>query len=252
MIDSPFSMRGRVTIVTGASSGIGAGAALALAEAGSDVVLVGRSAERLAATAAAVRECGVRTVSVEVDLVASEAPLRITETALAAFGRLDGLVHSAGVFIPAPVADITTDMLERHWQTNVVAPFRLTQAALPNLDPGSSIVFVSSISGHLGSPDCVAYCASKGAVELLVKSLAVELGPRGIRVNAVAPSDIRTPMNDHLFASPAYEEGILAVTPIKRVGMIADVAPAIVYLMSAASNYVNGTSLLIDGGCAAQ
>ncbi len=252
MTDRLFSMEGRATIVTGASSGIGAGAALALAGAGSDLVLVGRSAERLAATEAAAQALGVRAVSVGVDLLAANAPELILAGALSALGRADGIVHSAGVFTPAPFEDITAQMLDSHWQVNVVSPLRLTQAVLPHLAPGSAITFVSSISGHLGSPECVAYCASKGAVELLVKSLAVELGPRGIRVNAVAPSDIRTPMNDHLFASPSYEEGILAVTPIKRVGVVADVAPAIVYLMSSASSYVNGTSLLVDGGCAAQ
>jgi glucose 1-dehydrogenase len=247
-----FSLAGRVTIVTGASSGIGAGTALALAEQGSDLVLVGRSAERLAATAEAAQAYGVRVATVAVDLLADDAPRQIVDAALAAFGRIDGIVNSAGVFTPAPVEAITPKMLDDHWQTNVVAPFRLTQAAIPHLGRGSAVVFVSSISGHLGSPECVAYCASKGAVEMLVKSMAVELGPRGIRVNAVSPSDIKTPMNTHLFADPAYEQGILAVTPLKRVGAVADVAPAIAFLLSPSSSYVSGSSLLVDGGCAAQ
>lgn len=248
----PFDLHGTVSVVTGASSGIGADTARALGAAGSSVLLVGRSSQRLAEAAQAVTATGAEADVVAADICADEGPRAVVDAALDRFGRIDVLVHSAGVFLPAPFPEVTPDDFELQWRTNVLAPYRLTQAALPHLSSGSSVVFVSSVSGQFGSPECTAYCATKGAVELLVKSLATELGPRGIRVNAVAPSDVRTPMNDHLFADPAYEQGILAVTPAGRVGAVSDVSPAVVYLASPAAAYVHGVSLPVDGGFAAQ
>jgi len=134
----------------------------------------------------------------------------------------------------------------------VRAPLLLTQAALPHLDAGASVVFVSSIAGHVGFQDSTAYCATKGALELATRALALELSPRGIRVNAVAPGNIKTPMNEELRNTTDYEGVCNAATPAGRFGEADEIAAAIVFLASDASSYVHGASLLVDGGWTAR
>ncbi|TYB46318.1 SDR family NAD(P)-dependent oxidoreductase [Actinomadura chibensis] len=248
---SPFDLSGKTAVVTGASSGIGSEIARGLAAAGAAVVLVGRSEERLAGTAEALAATGARITVVAVDLREDDAPQAVVDAVLAGFGGVDVLVHSAGVYTQASLADTTDAILDDQWAINVRAPFRLTRAVRPHLRPGASVVFVSSMSGHVGSPGDAAYCASKGAVELLVKALATELAPAGIRVNAVAPGNVHTPMNRELI-TPEVEREIVATTPAGRVGEVGDISPAVVYLASDASAYVVGASLLVDGGFVAQ
>jgi NAD(P)-dependent dehydrogenase (short-subunit alcohol dehydrogenase family) len=240
-----FRLDGKVAIVTGASSGIGAAIAEAMAQAGANVVLVGRDAERLAGVA---QLCGERSATITADVTADDAPARIAEGALAAFGRIDSIVHSAGIFEPKPFPESSVESLDDQWRVNVRAPYAITQAALPHLGPGSSVIFISSIAGHIGFPNSAAYCATKGAVEGLVKSLAVELAPRDIRVNALAPGNIHSPMNAEYFRSPEYERAMIERTPAGRVGVVEDIAPVVVFLASEAARYVYGASLLVDGG----
>jgi NAD(P)-dependent dehydrogenase (short-subunit alcohol dehydrogenase family) len=112
-------------------------------------------------------------------------------------------------------------------------------------------LFISSVGGHVGFSGCAAYGASKGALEMLVRCLALEEAPNGVRVNALAPGNVRTPMNSHLFVDPAYEQREIAITPLARIGEVDDIAPAAAFLVSDASSYITGVSLLIDGGIAA-
>ncbi|GII97095.1 SDR family NAD(P)-dependent oxidoreductase [Sinosporangium siamense] len=248
---SPFDLQGKVAIVTGASSGIGAEAARGLGEAGCAVLLVGRSENRLAEVADAVKRTGAAAAYVSADVRDDEAPDRIVAAALAEFGRIDVLVHSAGIYAQASLEETTDELFDGQWVTNVRAPYRLTRAVRPHLTAGSSIIFVSSMSGHVGSPNDSAYCASKGAIELIVKALATELAPAGIRVNAIAPGNVHTPINKELI-TPEVEKEIVAMTPAGRVGLVRDISPAVVYLASDASAYVIGASLPIDGGFIAQ
>ena len=239
----------RTAIVTGASSGIGTAIAHAYAAEGANVVLVGRDADRLEACR---QPCGDASLSVAVDLTAEGAGNEIVERTVERFGTVDVIVHSAGRFEPLPFADSSLESFDRQMNLNVRAPFALTQAALPHLHDGGVVIFISSIAGHAAFPNSAAYCATKGAIELMTRALAVELAPVGIRVNALAPGNIRTPMNAHLLESAEYEASMVERTPYGRVGVVDDIAPVAVFMASDAARYVHGASLLVDGGWAAQ
>jgi NAD(P)-dependent dehydrogenase (short-subunit alcohol dehydrogenase family) len=241
-------LEGRVAIVTGASSGIGAAIAQAMSEAGARVVLTGRDEERLSAAAAGLREHKL----VAADLADDDTPARLVAETLDAFGALNVVVHSAGIFWPKPFAEAPLADFDAQFRVNVRAPYALTQAALPHLKPDGAVIFVSSIAGHVGFPSSTAYCGTKGAIELMTKSLAMELAPVGVRVNAIAPGNIHTPMNDTLFESPEYERVMIERTPFGRVGVVEDIAPVAVFLASDAARYIHGESILVDGGWAAQ
>ncbi|ORA60554.1 SDR family NAD(P)-dependent oxidoreductase [Mycobacteroides franklinii] len=236
-------LRDKVAVVTGASSGIGAQIARELAGAGASVFLVGRDEIRLTAVTSGIESADGRAAHMSIDVTDADAP-----GAIGCFGGVDILVHAAGVFLPMPFLETTDLDLDMQWNVNVRAPFRLTRAAAPHLGAGSSVIFVSSICGHVGFPNSAAYCATKGAVELLVKSLTAEFGPLGIRVNAVAPGNVRTSINADLLADKDYEQQMLDSTPAGRVGEVEDIAPAVVFLASPAASYIHGASLLIDGG----
>jgi NAD(P)-dependent dehydrogenase (short-subunit alcohol dehydrogenase family) len=240
---------GKVAIVTGASSGIGAAIAQAMSEAGARVVLTGRDEARLRSAA---DRCRGESVTVAADLVDDDTPRRIVDGTIGAFGRVDTLVHSAGIFWPRPLEEAPLEDFDLQWRVNVRAPYALTKAALPHLERDSSVTFVSSIAGQVAFPNSAAYCATKGAIEQLTKALAVELSPRGIRVNAIAPGNIRTPMNEELLKDPDWERMYLEGTPYGRIGVVEDVAPLAVFLASDAARYVHGESILVDGGWAAR
>lgn len=248
-----WQLDGEPVIVTGASSGIGAATAKALGSVGASVVLVGRDSARLAQSAAAVEQEGGKAHVVEAELTDISAAEGVVDAALAAFGSLHGIVHSASVFDPRPLADTTLESFQEQWLANVAAPLFMTKAAVPHLKPGSAVVLVASTTASVGFPGCTAYTATKGGVISLGRALAVELAPAGIRVNTVVPGYVRTPMlQPHLDANEGYEDWIVANTPQGRIAGPEELATNIVYMLSALSEYVHGATLVVDGGWVAR
>lgn len=246
-------LAGRVAVVTGATSGIGRAAAAGLAAEGASVVVAGRSAERGAAVVDDIRAAGGDARFVQTDVGRVADCERLVATAIEQLGRVDVLVNSAGVFPIAPVADVTEELFDSTFDVNVKGAYFCGRAALVHMaERGSgAVVNVSSVAGTLGFAGVSLYCASKGAIHTLTKSWAVEFAPRGVRVNAIAPGNVETPMNDHLMADPQYRAAMLAITPAGRNGVTADIVPAVVYLASDDSAYCNGAILTIDGGLSA-
>jgi NAD(P)-dependent dehydrogenase (short-subunit alcohol dehydrogenase family) len=225
-------LAGRTALVTGASRGIGRGCALALAEAGADVVAVSRGGP------------------VACDVTDSS---RLREL-IAGLKRLDVLVAAAGTNIPEPLPDVSDEHLDDLLALNVRAVFVTVQAAARRMVAagGGSIVLISSQMGHVGAPWRTVYCMTKHAVEGLTKAAAVELAPYGVRVNAVAPTFVETPMTAAFLAEPGFREEVESQIPLGRVGRVEDVTGAVVYLASDAAALVTGTSLRVDGGWTAR
>ena len=243
-----FRLDGRRALVAGASRGIGLGCAVALAEAGAEVVLAARGGEALAAAAAAMREAG---------LDARPAPLDVTDDAavralMAAQGPFDVLVNSAGMARHAPALDAEMADFDAVAAVNLRAAYLLAVEAARGMARGGSIVQISSQMGHVGGPDRSAYCATKHAVEGMTKAMAIEWGPRGIRVNTVCPTFIRTPLTEATFADPERRAWIEGKIALGRVGRVEDVMGAVVYLASDAAALVTGSALMVDGGWTAE
>lgn len=237
-------------LVTGASSGIGAAIAEAMAHAGADVAIVGRDSTRLQQTAEKVSGTDRRVLKIEADLTHPTAAREIISKALDGLGGLDVLVNAAGVYHPTPFQEGLTS-LDEHWAANLRAPYALAAAAAPNLRGGGSLLFIGSVGGVKGFSGSSSYGAIKAAVHGLVRSLAVEEGPNGLRVNAIVPGNVRTALNADLFVDPEYEAARIASTPLRRIGEVGDIAPAAVFLSSAAAAYITGALLVIDGGLTA-
>jgi NAD(P)-dependent dehydrogenase (short-subunit alcohol dehydrogenase family) len=245
-----FRLDGRVALVTGAGRGIGRACALALARAGADVVAVSRSATDLHALAGEVRALGRRATPVACD-VTDSARVRAL---VADLPQLDVLVAAAGTNFPQPLLEVSEERLDTLLDLNVRATFVVVQAAARSMvaGGGGSIVAISSQMGHVGAPRRSVYCATKHAVEGLVKAAAVELAPLGVRVNSVAPTFVETPMTAPFLADSDFRADVERRIPLGRVGHVDDVTGAVVYLASDAAALVTGTSLLVDGGWTAQ
>ena len=233
---------GQVALVTGAGRGLGRACALALSEAGARVIAVSRTANELANLAGEAP--GPVETWVE-DVVGDTLLARIE-----ALDRLDVLVNNAGTNRPQPFLEVTDEVLDGMLNLNVRAAFRVARsAARVMMKRGSgSIVNMSSQMGHVGSPRRTVYCMTKHGIEGLTKAMAVELGPHGIRVNAVSPTFIETPLTRPFLEDPDFAEFVMGMIPMKRLGTADEVAAAVLYLASPASGIVTGTSLRVDGG----
>ncbi len=242
-----FNLDGRTALVTGASRGIGAATARALDAAGARVALVARKSDELAKVALELRH---EPVVLAADLQEPAAPADVARRALDALDGVDILVNNAAV--AARLATVSTDMatIDRILAVNVRAPLLLVAALVPSMCERrrGSIINLSSGSALIGTPKRAAYAASKGAIDAATRSLAMELGPFGIRVNSVAPGVIDTAMWASNKKVPGVPQAIEALTPLRRWGQPEDVADVIVFLASDASRFVTGETISADGG----
>jgi NAD(P)-dependent dehydrogenase (short-subunit alcohol dehydrogenase family) len=250
------TLQNKTALVTGASRGIGRATALALSDAGAHVLVhYGRSAPEAESLVATIQAKGGRAEAISADLATPDGPALLANKVRAIVGdRLDILVLNAGVSKAAPIPDHTADDLDTLFATNVRGPFLLVQQLLPILGDGSNITVVSSIGARsvvgkptLETPSILAYASTKGALETLVKNWAAILGPRGIRVNAVAPGVIDTDMSNFT-KTESGRETALAMQALKRIGKPEDVADVVAFLASDAARWITGASIPVDGG----
>jgi NAD(P)-dependent dehydrogenase (short-subunit alcohol dehydrogenase family) len=246
---SPFSLTGRTALVTGASRGIGAATVRALDDAGARVALVARSRSDLVETA---RDLNNQPVVIAADLATDDAPFAVATQALAELGKVDVLVNNAGIGVRTDSTELDLATVDRIHQLNVRNLLLLTTELIPSMvDHGrGSVVNISSISSQRGTPRRSAYAASKGAVDALTRSLAMEFGPHGLRFNSVAPGVIHTAMWERNRAVPGVVDQIEQQTALRRWGTPEDVADVVVFLASDAARYVTAQTIEVDGGMA--
>jgi len=243
-----FRLDGKVAVVTGASSGLGVAVAQALVEAGADVALGARRADRLAETAKLVEAAGRRALAVPTDVSRPEDCQRLVARAVEAFGRVDILVNNAGVGTAVPASRETPEEFRSVLAINLEGCYWMAQAAGKVMRPGSSIINVSSVLGIVtaGLPQA-AYAASKAGLLGLTRDLAAQWTARkGIRVNAVAPGFFPTEMTEA--HPPGYVERFVGLIPAARPGEVVELAAVIVFLASDAASYITGVTLPVDGG----
>ena len=242
-----FRLDGRRALVAGASSGIGEACAVALAEMGAHVTLAARSAPKLGALADEMRAAGMQAATLPLDVT----DIAATEAAVATHGPFDILVNSAGLARHSPAFDTTADDYDAVTNLNVRGAYFLTRAVARGLSqagkPGS-LINISSQMAHVGGIDRAVYCATKHAVEGFTKSMAIEWGQAGIRVNTICPTFIRTPLAEQTFANPERRKWVEDKIKLGRIGEVTDIMGAVVFLASDAASLVTGSSLLIDGG----
>lgn len=242
-----FALTGKRALVTGATSGIGEGCAVALAEAGAHVTLVARTAEAVAKQAEAFRAQGWEASGLALDI----CDIAATEAAVAERGPFDILVNSAGLARHSPATETTYDDYDAVTDLNVKAAYFLTRAVAKGLiaagKPGS-LINISSQMGHVGGIDRAVYCATKHSLEGMTKAMSIEWAPHQIRVNTICPTFIRTPLGEQTLAIPERRAWIEEKIKLGRVGEVEDIMGATTFLASDAAALITGTHLIIDGG----
>ncbi len=242
-----FRLDGRLAVVTGASRGLGQGCALALAGAGADVALVGRSEADLDTVAKDIRALGRSAYVMAVDVT----KIDVFASRLAELPPIDVFVNNAGTNRPQRFLDVDPDTFDEVMDLNLRGAFFAAQAAariMAEQKHGGAIINMSSQAGHRALRDRSVYSASKFAIEGLTKAMAFELAEKNIRVNAVAPTFVETPMTKALLDTKEFRDYVESKIRLPRLGQIGDVAAAVVFLASPAASMITGVSLLVDGG----
>ena len=247
------SMRldGLVAAVTGAGRGLGRGCAIALAEAGADVVLVSRTSGELEQVASEIRSLSKRATPIVCDVTDAQQVAK----QIGGLERIEVLVNNAGMNIPQPFLEVSEANLDQVLTLNAKGAFLVAPAAARSMvanGTGGCIINMSSQMGHVGAAGRTVYCMTKHALEGLTKAMAVELAPHRIRVNAIGPTFIETPMTKLFFENEDFKEDVISRIPLGQIGQIEDIVGAVVFLASPAAALITGASLLIDGGWTAQ
>lgn len=245
-----FGLDGKTAFITGGGSGLGFAMAECLTAAGAKTIIAGRRKELLQE---ACKRLGDKASWVEFDVTDTEKARKVIERIVEKTGSIDVLINNAGVHCKKTAEEVTMEDMQRVMNVHLFGSYALTQAVLPYMrkQKSGSVIFISSMSAYIGLTNVTAYSAAKSAVLGLVKTLSGEVAEDGIRVNAIVPGFIDTPMFRQAVSQDfTRQEKILGHTPMKRYGRPEDIGWASVYLASAASKFVTGTALLVDGGCA--
>lgn len=245
-----FSLTGRKALITGASKGIGAEIAVVFAEAGADIVALGRDAGDLAETARAVQAHGRQCLTIVAEMASPTEPVAACEQALSAWGTIDILVNSAGIAHVAPALDFATEDWDRMMAVNLRAPFLTARTLAPAMiaQRWGKIINISSQTGVIALDDHAAYASSKGGLNALTKSLCAEWARHNVQVNAICPTVVMTPMGKTVWGKPEKGDPFRNATPARRFAEPVEVADAALYLASDAAAMVNGALLMVEGG----
>ena len=248
-----FRIDGRLALVTGSSAGIGLALAQGLGEAGATVVLNGRDTARLEAAAVGLRDLGLTVHACSFDVCERTAVIEAVARIEAEIGAIDILVNNAGIQRRAPFHEFDADDWDTLMRTNLDSVFFVGQAVARHMvaRKRGRIINIGSVQCELGRPSIAPYTASKGAVKMLTKGMAIDLGPHGINVNGIGPGYFKTELNARLVADETFSSWLVNRTPSRRWGDVEDLAPAAVFLASDASRFVNGHMLYVDGGVTA-
>jgi len=248
-----FRLDGRLALVTGSSAGIGLALARGLAQAGASVVLNGRDDERLRAAAGVLRAEGLAVHECGFDVCEADAVEAAVQRIEAGIGPIDILVNNAGIQRRGAFHEFPADDWRELLRTNVHGPFVVAQAVARRMVPRrrGRIINICSVQSELGRPGIAPYAATKGALKMLTKGMAIDLGPHGINVNGLGPGYVKTELTDKLVKDEAFSAWLIGRTPSRRWGEVDELAPAAVFLASDASSFVNGHILYVDGGVTA-
>ena len=248
-----FDLTGRLALITGSSAGIGFALARGLAQAGAAVVINARNADKLAQAARTLRAEGATVHALAFDVTDAAAVAKAVAAIEADIGPIDILVNNAGMQRRAPLEDFTQEHWHELMRTNVDSVFMVGQAVARHMIARGKgkIINICSVQSELGRPNIAPYTASKGAVKMLTKGMAIDWGQHGIQVNGLGPGYFKTELNDALVKNPEFSSWLIGRTPSRRWGDVEDLVGPAVFLASDASKFVNGHILYVDGGVTA-
>lgn len=241
-----FNLKDKVAIVTGAARGIGQSIAIELARNGANVVVSDIISGET--TVGKIKKLNRKAIYVNTDISDKKQVENLIQQTIQKFKKIDILVNNAGIFIAGETKNLKEEDWDKTININLKGYFLCSQAALKYMKKGASIVNISSVAGIMGYSQAAAYCASKGGIRLLTKSLAAEYGPLGIRVNSIHPGIIETAMTKNILINKKVKQGMLSKIPLKRTGKPIDIAGPAVFLASDAASYITGEEVIVDGG----